>query len=747
MIVFHKVLVKNVLIFETAEYSFKNNIVVVRGKNLRSADKTETNGAGKSLFFDMIPAVLYMKTTVGRKPQEFMETGSSISIEFTCFERHYTVCLTKQRSLKYIIHIDSVDQNVHTLAEAQKILQDVWTIPEAEYSSIWYLNSLVYPFILRGTSVQRLAFFTDFFCLKDYDKMRAYFRNMYRKIEDEELCLSVYNTEYESAVTELEGLSLDTSVVTVYEELLASYHKYSEKYAKVKACLGIYCTWERLKSLKTGAEGDVDSLTLLYDKLKKNQKVEKIYKESVDKIEDLCHSIKECTDVQKTLSVSGHDLTELYVKQRNLSREISAKETEIYQGNISNKKIDALESIAVKCSEDSYDKLVAEIATLKAHIEMSKIDRDKCPTCGTVLDTVTIKKNATVAYKQLPEKYNQLNAFHAYVDRQSLSRVDVKKLEAEKNKMGTCLDKLVADIEATTQYNSITKSLATLLASKNELEQQLVVPRKYKNKLEDIEDLLNSLKQDKKISAEMETVANQFFEECGKYPDEIDKENMERSASNLSAKKEVLSKQVEQAAVKKREYDVAVAQKEIFTKKCGDLSTKIERCKEVLKDKDVVAALLKAFSSKGLKMLKISRISNILVQNLNKYRHLLFSEPFKFGIQCDETCFDISVDRGSGKFADIRGFSKSEGNRFNMLLMLSLLPLSSNKLNVCIMDEMDSGFSDTNKVLFREKFLPQLHKIIPNIVVITPDNEKYVDSVDLVVTKNKNGTSSLKEMS
>jgi hypothetical protein len=145
---------------------------------------------------------------------------------------------------------------------------------------------------------------------------------------------------------------------------------------------------------------------------------------------------------------------------------------------------------------------------------------------------------------------------------------------------------------------------------------------------------------------------------------------------------------------------------------------------KVLEDIPALEVLVRAYSTKGLRLSAISSIAQTLSSSLNENAHMLFSEPFSFDVNITDTRFDIMVDR-SPESSDIRKLSKSEQRRFSMLYaycLNELIPPSS-RSNLIVLDEMEDGSSDVNRKLYREVFLPHLNSVVPNVFVVSPLKE------------------------
>ena len=170
-----------------------------------------------------------------------------------------------------------------------------------------------------------------------------------------------------------------------------------------------------------------------------------------------------------------------------------------------------------------------------------------------------------------------------------------------------------------------------------------------------------------------------------------------------------------------------------------ELDEKVDKINSALHDLPVLEALIKAYSSKGLKVEVMKRIASLVEANLNLYRPLIFPESFKFNIEIKENSFDVLVDRKNGITSDVSKLSGAESSCFILLLLLSVLPLipRRKRTDTIILDELDAPFGPPLRNLFFTKFLPMLQTIVPKIIVLsTAKNVPVEDARFFTVVKD-----------
>ena len=136
--------------------------------------------------------------------------------------------------------------------------------------------------------------------------------------------------------------------------------------------------------------------------------------------------------------------------------------------------------------------------------------------------------------------------------------------------------------------------------------------------------------------------------------------------------------------------------------------------------------LEKAYGTKGIRTYSIKQTCKKLEQNLNYYASSIFVEDYKFIIECSESGMAILVDRNDGNISDVRQLSGAESGAFNLLFLISLLPLipSRRRCNFLLLDEPLAHASDNWKVLFKNSYLPLLQEVVPAIYITTPDTKE-----------------------
>ena len=204
-----------------------------------------------------------------------------------------------------------------------------------------------------------------------------------------------------------------------------------------------------------------------------------------------------------------------------------------------------------------------------------------------------------------------------------------------------------------------------------------------------------------------------------------------RTLKALQEKHACLSEAVELEAARASAHAVHVKELDVVCAEIRELEPQIQ-------DRKVLESLVRAYSTKGLKTLAANEICRLLEQNLNQYRDLIFMEPFEFYVSASDSGLSIIVDRGNGVVSDVRLLSGAESNCFRLLFVLALLPLvpESRRLNVLVLDEPTSLMHSVTRDVFMDRYVPAIRAMVPNVFIITPNDEYAEGSTEWIVEKS-----------
>lgn len=214
------------------------------------------------------------------------------------------------------------------------------------------------------------------------------------------------------------------------------------------------------------------------------------------------------------------------------------------------------------------------------------------------------------------------------------------------------------------------------------------------------------------------------------------RQNQDIQVKNIQEQNIAVSESLTQLHKRKNSYD-------LYKSRYLDLIEKQKEYEDKTQDKDILASLILAYGSKGLKNIALSQVAVSLQHYLNTFSDLLFAENMSFSVTATSTGISALVTRSNNKVSDVRLLSGSESNCFSLIYLLSLLAMmpSSRRTNFVVLDEMDSHMDAACKDRFYTKYLPVLKSVIDNVFVITPRkiNSNMLNSFSRIITVVKRG--------
>lgn len=716
--IWRKLSLSNVVYYEQAELDLDYvGLTVVQGHNRNASVKNRRNGAGKSLLFSPISHLKFgdpVGATRKFKHSLLDQTNSRIAYEFELNEKSYVIeKFRKGQSVKYQISIDGEPQDPRTPTIAEQIIQQLIPYNEEEFYTTQYLDSRRASVLLTGTAAHRHNYFSDLFRLNNFDELRRYFQ------------------------TELTDLKSQTERRQALIETMAPL------------------TWVR----KFNYDQAVQSRSTLRKKI---QSIEKDIEQTNRKIID-----------RELFDQHGHLLDVKYDASRHKALKKMRRQLDQYE---------AQQPLISKHRKD-VERFERELKTATSAIDTTGVDNEN-DLIEKVWQVIETYEKSTIQYQSAVHEYDRaqkeikrLNANHEqYVNRSK----SLTKPHTSAERLRQRLDDIEDQIEHLTVHEqggtcelcgseldakSARQKIKRLKSQRVELEAELETAIDYDQTIEELAELWSDadareLKRLKRVKKPTEPhIDKRLLELRLERPEpidtvekpELDSKSLDKELRYLeraSKSQAILDKFGEQIQRGSRYMDLLTLRAYVVQQKrkldqchselkdievnierykqdsetLSDLELKVRRVNRKLKDVDLLEALVDAYGQKGLKLLVMQNISQKIEQNLNKYAHLLFPEPFTFSITVDSNIFDISATRSDKRTSDIRFLSGAESRAFSLLWAISILPLipANRRSNMIVLDEFEAGLDEVTRNLLINEFLPALNEIVPHIVFITP---------------------------
>ena len=758
--------VRDYLTFGDTDVSLAHDhgLYVVHGENKDSRVIDNTNAVGKSRLLSILPTILFesdpLALTNSNKKDVLRAKSSMAQINL---ETHSgkEFCI-QQTPSKYFIGEKKKgkfkDLEAIKLDVARSKIKQIFPLSRNTFYATCYIQAQRDCGFQRAVPRDRLKYITDLFGLNVFDELHKEFKKQLSnlaKTEVEYKGVAQLLNESSTTLADLES-KLDKSVdlkatekkaKKITDKLNQLYKKQgalsqsksvADKHTKLTA--RVAQLEKSLKKLKVKAGKSVNSTLKSYVDQLDQAKAYTLYAEALDeyKSEHSALSVE-----LESLSVSDRSLDEIEADYEKLQRTKS-------------KLVNAIEELeesrdAYEIERDAFKKHSASLVKLEKACRSTKLfkaanlgkskpstwlksvtdivslanttvnlwsklhkhsDLSECPVCG----------NGDVDFKRMKKRSEDAEVFiedHLLFEELD----DLLRLKVTEPKKPTVDDKLESKL------SKVKKSLKQLAQEGKDLEARTYVekaldrlkkPKKVPkpsmsvSKLKAVIENLTQLSLDTQRIRDMEPSLGLI--EAGNLGE------VEAEIKSLTKKHDKLSK-----VIKYQSYiELGIDHETSLIEK---YKAKLEELEPMLQERNVLKALVSAYTPKNLKLQAAEKILMLLEDSLNRYSNLVYLEPMRFEIRATENGISATAIRNNGDRSDIIHLSGAESNCFRLLFAVSLLPLlpENMRTNFLILDEPDGACSDPVREHLITEFLPKLREIVPHVFWITP---KTIDSFE-----------------
>jgi DNA repair exonuclease SbcCD ATPase subunit len=566
-----------------------------------------------------------------------------------------------------------------------------------------------------------LQHFIDIFNLDQHSAIKDVLTQRLRTIKDNELKLSVLEQqrlELRRKLKEIRGTASDVE----YKAAKSDYEDCSKRIDDLQSERYRIVTRQRDLSQLLEVEKTLDELRSSYQFKKPPEKMLRLFKkyrsdslawdrwrhrsseakklvEKIDKqlaqlelpdvsLEKLQTRRKKCRQRLSELSETVDTLTSAKRKHTNTAKEIARLQEEFDALGIPVKKLQAVD-------------YRSEIAVLNATIKLEHLlehessDTHACPTCLTKLDFDGIRKAVTGAKKKKAQLQALAEAAKLHAELEELKADQVEFDQDELDQAVAERDDLAAKAELYTEQHEVLSKHATLTAHRDEIEippkPDCDEPEYSVSEIDEHTDLCASIvdalsSKDVILSNHADLADLRSAAAVTKKLESLSKK-LSSLDSDLATLREVQSK----AAAIVTTYEQHKSTHRVYKRELDSVEVKIEKLKPSATTKKLLEILIKAYGPKGLRAVAADSICSLFQTNLNHYCDLIFAEPFVFEVRASESGISITVDRNNGKpdsVSDVRNLSGAESNSFQLLCLISLLPLlpDNERVNLVVLD-------------------------------------------------------------
>ena len=710
-------------------------IVTVSGKNLnvrRTGVEYDTNAVGKSVLFSSLANVLYERGALhesAKSKKELYGDALGCSRIYHRTEDGVEYCYEQAKSGKYVVYENGEPLKHDKVANSVSTMQTLFPVCEDAWHHLVVLSSAhPAPFMMAKPEARR-NFFSELFNYAYFDELASMAKRQITEKSKTASKLEGFASSIEtlraslSQIPEVDESELESDLNTLLELQdkingrlsLAEFTKIKKRLVELETELDDEVDEKHLEAAKAYLEKTQDHVSKLSVKIAFSESKKKellAYKEDSREFSESLESLADF-NISEDPKQAVSDINALLALLELVGDEDIHTLASVQVLNLTKRDILAFretyaEQQVLEAEKTSIEHSLAGIRKVLKNIK----GHAKCPFCASDVD----EDHFRAELKRLSDE---------------LDVVD-EKLDAIVTKEFRSLARYANNLSNNSFCKSLTSGvdwckLKKIEDSRSVLKLVLRQAKRLQDRVppegtQDVAELkarLNNVKLKAEKAQEYIDFANNLgslateYRKLKKKVAGLDEDEMQQDLEELVAlKRSVEERQKHQE------------KRESFLSMIAQIKKDSAKEAKVLEDIPALEVLVRAYSTKGLRLSAISSIAQTLSSSLNENAHMLFSEPFSFDVNITDTRFDIMVDR-SPESSDIRKLSKSEQRRFSMLYaycLNELIPPSS-RSNLIVLDEMEDGSSDVNRKLYREVFLPHLNSVVPNVFVVSPLKE------------------------
>ena len=710
-------------------------IVTVSGKNLnvrRTGVEYDTNAVGKSVLFSSLANVLYERGALhesAKSKKELYGDALGCSRIYHRTEDGVEYCYEQAKSGKYVVYENGEPLKHDKVANSVSTMQTLFPVCEDAWHHLVVLSSAhPAPFMMAKPEARR-NFFSELFNYAYFDELASMAKRQITEKSKTASKLEGFASSIEtlraslSQIPEVDESELESDLNTLLELQdkingrlsLAEFTKIKKRLGELETELDDEVDEKHLEAAKAYLEKTQDHVSKLSVKIAFSESKKKellAYKEDSREFSESLESLADF-NISEDPKQAVSDINALLALLELVGDEDIHTLASVQVLNLTKRDILAFretyaEQQVLEAEKTSIEHSLAGIRKVLKNIK----GHAKCPFCASDVD----EDHFRAELKRLNDE---------------LDVVD-EKLDAIVTKEFRSLARYANNLSNNSFCKSLTSGVDWCKLKKIEDSRSVLklvlrqakrlqdrVPPEGTHDVAELKARLNNVKLKREKAQEYIDFANNLGSRAAEYRKlkkkiaGLDEDEMQQDLEELVAlKRSVEERQKHQE------------KRESFLSMIAQIKKDSAKEAKVLEDIPALEVLVRAYSTKGLRLSAISSIAQTLSSSLNENAHMLFSEPFSFDVNITDTRFDIMVDR-SPESSDIRKLSKSEQRRFSMLYaycLNELIPPSS-RSNLIVLDEMEDGSSDVNRKLYREVFLPHLNSVVPNVFVVSPLKE------------------------
>jgi DNA repair exonuclease SbcCD ATPase subunit len=740
--------VKNYAVYKkaTLDLDFKGvTQILARNKDADqgAGSSNNTNAAGKSALTGALGELFWGYTPSGKDTasKKFRVKKSSVSVEVKNVGKD-SVTETIEKSIgkttAYQFYRNGKPFKTRGLRHSETRAQALLGMSETDFYTRVYLDSRIPHPLIVGKPSARQEFFVQMFGLENVDNARKLLTLEYRKAQ-----------QTQAAYRELRETFEELKRKRVDKDTLAS------KQEELDACLAKQTRLlKRFNSLQKTRDlyqflCDNQTLVRRLNKVTKGDDARTVYKDLRRLKGKLLERKEELKEWEK-FYVLRDEYRAKYRKSKAVLEDLLGKSWDTDR-KATEKRVEA-----AKATKEQLREAKADLARLEVVEKPSEVDqprhtlqecsasihnlqnelehtqqfhKGKCPTCGSSVKARPESEIRDELAKWKARK-KRVTAYEDYTARQTAYKT-YRKIKQRCEESIATLSKEFSKVEHYLQVGEALRSLPDLPAPPSPIEP------KYTS--DDIDTKLLKVERRLSVLEQALPVIDRLLDAQALSPEAIEEAKAFNSIADTLT--EVNNKVSDLTAF--------VTSANEVNKQLKTLAGRGERMREEASSADILKDLIDIYSRTGIKKLLIEQYAARLQSQLNKFRQLLFVEDYTFELQYQGAGLQFLVHRKHGKKVTTTDVKKLSGAEYRMLTILlfvatiTLLP-ANKRLNVMILDEPDANLGP-GMITHFVNAIPILNKIVPHIVILTPNPDLVIPGARVFTVVKQNGVATLQK--
>ncbi|QXV74232.1 DNA repair exonuclease subunit 2 protein [Rhizobium phage RHEph12] len=708
--------------------NFKPGITQIAGSNY----------SGKTLWASAIPTMLdlvHEKTGLDKPPK-----SSYLQLSYHKDETKIDFAVQTAASSKFFFGIDGEDMKPHKKVDAQSLLLQNWTIPQALFDSTIFLRAANFTHPLAtgtpGTRSTWLSEALDLTAVYDAYKMEVDAKlSELGRIADKVEILKEERAKVEARMPESKisqkAAKKAKKLLKTHRELLEGLPQRIQEYENVIRLIG---ELEDLPHLDHGMEYYQDKLDKY--RIEKAELVK--VAEQLDEVREAEASNKRVRDKIRHLEkefpklaaeIAFGDADEKYRKKIREADEIveayiAKKEAYDEQADVRQELKDfaasphKLLTNNLEEAEQVLSALVYRGTVIDSRIEGLQSVHDKateCPTCGSPLTKEHRKKELKTLTNESNLLPKEVKAAKREVRYWKLKKIKLLKKPEKPSFSSKELGEWRAFLVALERWQD--------LASK--------VRKVPKIKADNVEKRLKKLTKLVRRYNDLRHAAVLSTSLRGQLPEQLQTLEVSRLTANRHALEEQLATWREMRKHSGdivRKYSEVEVQYETQRKVISQhrstiarLTAEIEELQKEVKDIPAWKALALAFGNSGVRLFQLRESAAVLAAQLTELSGLFFNTTYRFEIEVAPGKLNVMVER-NGALGSVKTLSGAESRCWNLLCAMAMMRILPNHMrcDTIFLDEIEANMDKNSRDRYVKDVIPELQRNVPKLVVITP---------------------------